>query len=130
MWPRIVNIAVGVWLMATPAVLGYSGVSDAAATNDRIVGPLIVSAAIAAIWPEIRPVRWLNVVLGAWLLVGVPGLALLVDWPVEAIVSSVLAGAVVVTMARIEGGIDSRFGGGWRSLWRDDVDTISGRDPR
>lgn len=130
MWPRLVNIAVGVWLMAAPAVLGYSGVSDAASASDRIIGPLLISSAIAAIWPEIRPLRWINAVLGAWLLVGVPAAAVVVDWPLEGIVSSVLSGAVALTMARIRGEIDSEFGGGWRSIWRDDIDTVHGRDPR
>lgn len=130
MWPRLINIAVGVWLMAAPAILGYSGVSDVASANDRIVGPLIISAAITAIWPEIRPLRWVNVVLGAWLLVGVPATALVVDWPIEGIISSVLSGAVAITMARIRGDIDSEFGGGWRSIWREDIDTIQGADGR
>lgn len=128
MWPRFVNIAIGVWLMAAPAVLGYSGVSDAASASDRIVGPLVISAAIAAIWPEIRPLRWVNAVLGVWLLVGVPAAAMVVDWPFEGVVSSVLSGAVAITMARIRGDIDSEFGGGWRSIWRDDIDTIHGTD--
>lgn len=126
MWPRLVNVVIGVWLMVAPAVLGYSGVSDIASASDRIVGPLIVSSAIVAIWPEVRPLRWVNAALGTWLLVGVPAVALVVDWPLEGIVSSVLSGALTVTMARIEGDIDRRFGGGWRSIWRDDVDTVTG----
>lgn len=126
MWPRIVNIVVGVWLMAAPAVFGYSGTSPGAEASDRIVGPLIVSHAIAAIWPEIRPLRWVNAALGGWLLVGVPVTALFVLWPVEAVVSSAVCGAIAIAMARIEGDIDSRFGGGWRSLWDDDVDTVTG----
>lgn len=127
MWPRLVNVAVGAWLMAAPAVFSYSGVSEVAEASDRIVGPLIISAAIVAIWPEVRPVRWANAVFGIWLVVGVPLSALLVDWPIEGIVSSVASGVVVIAMARIRGEVDAEFGGGWRSIWRDDIDTIEGR---
>lgn len=126
MWPRFVSIVVGLWLMFAPAVLGYSGIATVPAASDRIVGPLIVSAGIAAIWPEIRPLRWINVVLGAWLLVGVPVAALFIDWPIEGLVSSIVAGALVITAGRIRGPIDARFGGGWRSVWRDDIDTVTG----
>lgn len=126
MWPRLVSVAIGVWLMAAPAVLGYSGVT-AAEASDRIVGPLVVSNAIVAIWPELRPLRWVNATLGTWLLVGVPAAAVLVDWPVPAVVNSLLCGAVTVVTARVRGELDTRFGGGWRSVWRDDIDTVTGQ---
>ena len=41
MWPRLVSIALGAWLMAAPALLDYG---DPARTSDRIVGPL------SAVW--------------------------------------------------------------------------------
>ena len=40
MWPQLGVTAVGIWLMAAPAVFGYGG---AAAASDRMVG-LIVAA--------------------------------------------------------------------------------------
>ena len=51
--------------MASPAVLDYA---DPARANDRIIGPLVASMAIIAIWDITRPLRWVNVILGAWLL--------------------------------------------------------------
>lgn len=46
MWPRLANVAVGIWLMAAPAVLAYG---DKAAINDRIVGPVAITFATTAI---------------------------------------------------------------------------------
>lgn len=128
MLPRLVNAALGVWLMSAPAVLGYVGSSAVAEASDRIIGPLLTSFAIAAIWPEIRPLRWANVGLGALLVVVPPVVWALRDWPLAGLLNSVAVGIVVVLTARIRGPVDAEFGGGWRSVWRDDIDTIHG-DP-
>ncbi|CAN5373025.1 MAG: SPW repeat domain-containing protein [Pyrinomonadaceae bacterium] len=61
MWPRIINIALGVWLMAAPAVIGDAG---AARTNDVIVGALAASLALIAISEAARPARWAGFALG------------------------------------------------------------------
>ena len=66
MWPRIVNIALGLWLMVAPSVLDYG---DPAAANDRIVGPIAAALAVIAVWEATRPLRWVNVVLGLWLVI-------------------------------------------------------------
>ncbi len=128
MWPRLVNATIGVWLMVAPAALGHSTVSPVASASDRILGPLIVSTAIAAIWPEIRPLRWVNVALGGVAVVAPVALGLFHPWPTPAAVNSVVMGVVVIAVALIRGEIDSDFGGGWRSVWRADVDTVTGRE--
>lgn len=128
MWPRLVNVVAGIWLMSAPAVLGHSATSALAEGSDRIIGPLVASAAIAAIWPEIRPLRWVNVVLGALAVLGPVLLGPFLGWPLDAAVSSVLTGVVIVAAGLVRGDVDARFGGGWRSIWRDDVDTVTGRD--
>ncbi len=126
MIPRLVNVALGVWLMAAPAVLGYSTTAVVAAKVDRTVGPLVVSAAIIAIWPEIRPMRRVNLVLGLAMVVLPPVLALFIDYPLAAIANGVLVGAAVAGVSLIRGPVDARFGGGWRSVWRSDIDTTGG----
>jgi hypothetical protein len=45
MWPRLLTVAVGIWLMAAPAVLGYAGTP---ATSDRIAGPVVAAIGIVA----------------------------------------------------------------------------------
>ena len=126
MWFRLVNAALGVWLMFAPAVLGHSTTSAVASGSDRILGPLIASAAVAAIWPEIRPLRWVNVVLGVLAVAGPLVIGPFTDWPLSAAVNSVVTGAAVAGLGLLRGKVEGRFGGGWRSVWRDDVDTVDG----
>ena len=127
MIPRLVTIALGVWLMAAPAVLGYSTTSALANGVDRTIGPFVASAAIVAIWPEVRPVRWTNLLLGLLLAVGVPVAAILTDYPAAGVVNAVVSGVAIAAVASRRGAVDARFGGGWRSVWRSDVDTVEGR---
>lgn len=63
MWLRLINVAVGLWLIAAPLVMDHTGVWR---TNDLVVGVMATGVALIAIW--VRPVRWINVVLGVWLL--------------------------------------------------------------
>ena len=112
MWAQCINIALGIWLMAAPAILGYGG---PARTNHRIVGPLAVSCAVIALWEVTRPVRWGNFALGLWLLVA-PWLS--ADaW--AAFLNSSLAGLLLMALALVRGTAEpQRFGGGWSALWR------------
>lgn len=112
MWARLANAAVGIWLMAAPAVLGYGG---PAATNDRIVGPLAVTFSLIAIWEATRGLRWGNLLLGLWLLAA-PWL--LDGFAPRAVLASLAAGALLAAFALVKGRISQRFGGGWAALWR------------
>lgn len=112
MWVRLANTAVGLWLMAAPAVLGYG---DPADTNDRIVGPLAVTFAIIAIWEVTRALRWLNLALGLWLLAA-PWL--LGGYPADATVNSLAAGALLALFSLVRGKMQQEYAGGWPSLWR------------
>lgn len=122
MWARLANTAVGIWLMAAPAVLGYSG---PAAINDRIVGPLAATFAIVAIWEVTRSLRWSNLALGPWLLAA-PWL--LGGYPAAAMISSLVAGALLALFSLVRGRIRQEYGGGWAAVWRSD-DSGSGREP-
>ncbi len=112
MWARIINVILGIWLMAAPAVLGYA---DPARTNDRIVGPVAATFAAIAAWEATRSVRWVNVVLGLWLLVApwVLGYSEL-----DAYLNSLAVGTLMALFAPVRGKITQRFGGGWSSLWK------------
>ena len=112
MFPRIVNILIGIWLMIAPAVLGYEG---SAAKNSWIVGPLAASVAIIAIWETTRSLRYLNVLLGLWLL--------LAPWVLQfestrALWISLIAGVVMIAVALVRRPIQQRIGGGWSVLWK------------
>jgi hypothetical protein len=108
----MVNAAIGIWLMAAPAVLGYGAPS---ADNERIFGPLIATFSIIAIWEVTRALRWANVAFGFWLL--------LAPWVLgapttSAVANEMAAGIVVMALSLVKGKIKSHYGGGWTVLWK------------
>lgn len=114
MWARAVSAALGIWLMVSPAVLGYGG---AARIHDRILGPIIVTIAVTAMAPVTRPLRRLNGVIAAWLLLGAPWL---LSFQPPARANSLVVGAILLVASLVRGRVDGDFGGGWRAIWTDD----------
>ena len=112
--PAQVTLAVaGLWLIFAPSVLGYDG---AAATSDRIAGPVMAATAFLAVFAITRGLRWFNLPVGAW-LVAAPWL---LDFPVEATVSSLVCGVAALALAPIGAPDQSRYGGGWIVLRHSD----------
>ena len=107
---RLLNIALGVWLMVAPAVLGYT---TPASINDRIVGPLVITIATVALWEVTRALRWVNLLLGIWLLVA----PWLLVYPLRPLVNSLIVGLIIGALALVHGKITGRYGGGWSSLF-------------
>lgn len=110
MWARIVSVVIGLWLMVSPAILRMS---RAANDNFRIVGPLVISASVVAMWGATRGLRWLNVPLGAWLLVA----PWLFHFGTAALVTSLAAGVLLIGLAFAAGEVEAAFGGGWSALF-------------
>lgn len=111
MWARLLNTGLGIWLMAAPALLGYGG---AAATVDRIVGPVAASFAIIAMAEATRPVRHVNLVLGGWLLLA----PWVLGYPTTPMINSMLVGAAMAVLSRVRGRVEESFGGGWTRVWK------------
>lgn len=111
MWARFIGALLGGWLLAAPAVLGYSG---AAAFNERAMGPIVVGSSLIAAWQIMRSLRWLELVVGSWLLVS-PWI--LVRW-YEALptANSLGVGLALVVLAFLGGKTTKNFGGGWSVL--------------
>ena len=109
MWARLLSAALGIWLMAAPAVLGYGGV---AANSDRIAGPIAASFAIVATSGVTRPLRWMTIPVGVWLLVG----PWLLNFPIQALVTDAVVGVPLIALAFARGTVSERFGGGWSTL--------------
>lgn len=107
---RVVAVASGIWLMFSPALLGYG---DPAAANDRIFGPIGGAFAFVAIWEVVRPLRWATLAVGVW-LVFAPFVLGYAD--VAPTVSSVVAGVVMAATAPLGGESRRVYGGGWKSL--------------
>lgn len=109
MWGQIINVVLGLWLMAAPAVLGYGG---AAADNDRVVGPIAATFAAIAISEATRGARWANVPLGLWMLAG----PWLLGGPTPAIVNGLLVGLALIGFALVKGRFTATYAGGWSAL--------------
>ena len=110
-WTQFVSAALGVCLIAVPAVLGDAG---SARINDSIIGPLVASIAVIAIWEATRPFGRVNGVLGLWLLIA-PWI-LGTTW--TEVLTSSMFGGLLLALALVPGKVRNQFGGGWSSLWR------------
>jgi SPW repeat len=97
-WASGINVIAGLWLIISPFVLSYTGLQGAL-WNDVILG--IVIAALAAIrvagamdqpW-----LSWVNVVLGAWVIISAWVLGF-VDTP-AALWDNVIVGVIVLIVA-------------------------------
>jgi uncharacterized membrane protein len=103
-WNLAVCAALGVWLMAAPAVLGTSG---AAAASDQLFGALVITFAAIGFGEAPRAARLFNIPIGIWLLAApwvlgggnVPG-----SW------NDVAVGAAVILLSLRRGRIHSRLG--------------------
>lgn len=110
---QIVLVVAGLWLMVAPPVLGYDG---APATSDRIAAPLLIAFAFLAVFRITRGLRWANLPVGAWLVVG----PFMLGSEPAAAASSLVVGALTIVLAPIGRVDQSRYGGGWRVLFRPD----------
>lgn len=108
--PPILSAAIGLWLMAAPAVLGYG---DPAATSDRIAGPVAATFGIIAIWDVVRPMLRLNLPFGAWLVLAPWALG----FGLAATVNSLACGVLLAALSLVPMETSGRYGGGWSSLW-------------
>jgi hypothetical protein len=111
MWPQVINVALGLWLMAAPAVLGYG---KPMANSDHIAGPLAATFACIAIWECTRSVRWVNPPIGLW----VAAAPWILGAPAVGRISGTLTGIAIAGLSCLGGSIQQSFGGGWAALWR------------
>ncbi len=113
MWARVVNAALGIWLMAAPMVVGYA---TPARTNDHIIGALVAAISIIAISEVTRGLRWVNSLFALWLVLAPWVLRYDNSW---LIVHSSLIGIIVWFVTAVRGPVTQQFGGGWSALWHD-----------
>lgn len=110
-WTLLVSTGIGIVLMFTRLLFDASG---AAANSDHIVGSLVVTVSIMA-WGEVaRPLRFVNMVFGAWLIVA-PWL--LQGYSDLGMAMSVLLGALLIVLAIPRGRISSQYGA-WDKIAR------------
>ena len=103
-WNLLASAALGLWLMASPAVFGTSG---PAAHSAHIVGALVVTVAIIALSDVGRAARFINVVFGVWFITAS---GLLGGGTTAATWNGVLVGLLVIGLIRSRGPVGARSG--------------------
>ena len=94
MWRDFANITLGIWLLASPATLGYR--STAMVWSDVVSGGLIVGLGILTLFPRFDLARWAICLVGIWLL-----FAPLLFWTSDAAAyaTDTLIGALVIAFS-------------------------------
>jgi hypothetical protein len=106
----VLSALLGVWLMFSPVALGSTG---AAAVNDQLLGPLVITVSVIALAEVGRSARWLNVPLGLWLIAApwwLDGAAAAARW------NDAGAGALLILLSVPRGRIEEKYGGFERYL--------------
>jgi hypothetical protein len=104
-WLLVVSAALGLWLMFAPTMFGSQGMM---ADSDHLAGPVVFTVAVISMAEVVRAGRFLNVVLGVWivaapwLLSGATGSS---RW------NSVLVGVAVAALSFPRGTIREKYGG-------------------
>lgn len=111
MWAQIINMVLGLGVMAAPAVWWFP---EDASNNNYIAGPLVITFAMIAITDVGRSMRWFNVPLACWLTIS----PFILDYDGPALPVNVLLGVVIGVLSLVKGKVSQRFGGGWRSLFQ------------
>lgn len=104
-WNLVFIMAVGMWNMAAPDVLGYSG---QIADSSHLVGAFIVSFAVIAMSDVARTLRYVHILFGLW-LIAAPWI-LGADQEISRW-NSVISGVVLIVMSFPKGKIEDKRGG-------------------
>jgi nucleoside-diphosphate-sugar epimerase len=108
-FPRtlVLCVAIGALLMCTRLLFGTEG---AMANSDHVIGCLIITIAVTALAEVGRPVRLLNVPVGAWLIVApfvLEGATMLAS------IAGVLMGGALILLSLPRGRLSGEHYGGW-----------------
>ncbi|GLQ54748.1 NAD-dependent epimerase/dehydratase family protein [Devosia nitrariae] len=106
-WTLVASCLVGVWLMFSPLTLGTSGPM---ADSDHLTGALVITVAVIAMAEVARPLRFINLAFGLWLLVA-PWI--LAGESMIAAVVGVLAGLILIGLSLPRGTRSREHYGSW-----------------
>lgn len=112
MWPCIVSIVVGLWVMISPAIFTSQ---KSMADVDYICGPLLITFAVIALWEINRSVIKANLVVAIGLIVA----TLLIQANTNLFISNLASSLVIIGLSLVKGTITESFGGGWKSLFEE-----------
>ena len=106
-WTLLVSCVLGAWLMFSRAIFGTEG---AVANSDHLVGALIFTVAVCAMAEVARPLRFINVLFGLW-LIGAPWL--LTGATAGATWSDIVTGFLVIGLSLPRGSRSAEHYGAW-----------------
>lgn len=109
MWAAILNTILGVWVIIAPWALSYD---PDVANKNYIIGPIVITFAITAIWEVNRSLRYANILCGL-LLAASP---FLFSYDGMALYNDLVTGIAILGLSLVKGSVKGRYGGGWRSL--------------
>lgn len=67
MWPRVVELMLGIWLAISPFVFRGTPEVREYAVNDAITGSLVVVVSLSCFWRPMRRAHLATLALGVWL---------------------------------------------------------------
>jgi hypothetical protein len=109
-WTLALSALIGLWMLLDPAVFGTRGT---AAELTQLAGALVIVVATASMAEVLRACRYLDVVLGAGLVVGL----WLVDGAnIPAAINASLSGAALIVLALPRGPIRDTYAGWDRAI--------------
>jgi hypothetical protein len=103
-WNLVLSTSFGIWLMFAPYSLDFEGTL---ADSDHLVGALIVTFSVIAMAEVIRYVRFINILLGVWLIVAP---FVLQRGNTNALWSDIAMGVLVIALNIRKGKIKEHYG--------------------
>jgi nucleoside-diphosphate-sugar epimerase/uncharacterized membrane protein len=106
-WTLIASSLIGAWLMLTPLVLGTQ---PPFAHSDHLVGALVITVAVIAIAEVARPLRFINLAFGLWLIAAswlLEGAGTLASW------NGIVAGFALIALSLPRGKRSQEHYGAW-----------------
>lgn len=68
MWPRITELIIGLWIVASPFLFGVADIASSLAATSLVCGTVVVTASILSFWEPARHARAATALIGLWLL--------------------------------------------------------------
>jgi peptidoglycan/LPS O-acetylase OafA/YrhL len=67
MWPRIVEVMLGCWLVVSPFIFRHPAEATFLWANDFAAGAVVIAIALTACWPSAEKLRLLNLLTALYL---------------------------------------------------------------
>jgi len=106
-WTVVTSTILGIWLMFSRLIFGTV---PPMANSDHLVGALIITVAVIAMAEVGRALRFINVLLGLWLIAApwlIAGAGTLAAW------ASMVVGAAVILLSLSRGSRSDEHYGSW-----------------